>query len=457
MVAHSNSRVNIFLAFKGAFPFLKTTIRVQSLSIYSTLRACFLSDCFAKFSSSSHVSCVAPSSQSMTLDTMAAISVASPTPLGASYLDPPLRPRSRQTLRSQPSRPNLKRNAPLSQRPDANVSALPQAWNFSIGDSSDDEVPVAPMKFSAEAKALLGEEASVLVGSSPSQKNEGHVGGALQERPNAVRRRSPIPLGAMRLREGTTSPALSRSGSPRIVRLNVGTVAPSTLRKTTAWDNLPEQAQHQHDLITPAPRVRDYQKEPQATRSGDSSSDARESGNAKTLSAGSEGQADPLSNSREHSSIHETALQMSNLSISKTRGEETGLQGSMRIKRVGKVTGRYLSGPARRGMKRRQSDEDQSPIHEDALSSGGGQLLSAGEMKESPLMPITDASTKGVDRPASRPKSPQHERPPHVRFQSQADIITGSPMPSNHELPKALIDTIESKPRPAPLSRKESS
>ena len=393
----------------------------------------------------------------MTVDTMATVSAASPTPIGASYLDPPVRPRSRQNLRSQRSRPNLKRNAPLSQKSDANVSALPQAWKFSIGDSSDDEVPVAPMKFSAEAKALLGEEASVLGGSSPSQKNEGHIGGMLQERVTAVRRRSPIPLGALRLRERTASPASSRSGSPRIVRLNVGTAAPSTLRKTTAVDNSPQQAQHQQDLITPAPRARDHEKDPPATRSGNSSSDARELSAAKTLSARSEVQAEPMSHSGEHSSIHDTGLQMSNLSISRSKGEETGVQGSMRIKRVGKVTGRYLSGPARRGMKRRQSDEDQSPIQEDILSSGGGHLLSAGERRDSPLLQVADASPRGIDRLISRPQSPQHERPPHVRFQSQADIITGSPMPSNQELPKALIDTIESKPRPAPLSSKEES
>ncbi len=391
----------------------------------------------------------------MTTDTMAAVSTASPTPLGPSYLDPPGRPRSRQNLRSQPSRPNLKRNAPLSQKSDANVSALPQAWKFSIGDSSDDEAPVAPMKFSAEAKALLGEEASVLGGSSPSLKNESQTGGALQERINAVRRRSPIPIGAIRFRERTASPASLRSGSPRIVRLNMGTVAPSTLRKTTAVDNSPGQAQNQRDLITPAPRTRDYQAIAPVTGSGNSPSDARESSTAKPSSAGSEVLAEPVSTSREHSSIHETALQMSNLSINRTKGEETGVQGSMRIKRVGKVTGRYLSGPARRGMKRRQSDEDQSPIHEDALSSGGGQILSSGERRDSPLLQIADASPRAVDRPTSRPKSPQHERPPHVRFQSQADIITGSPMPSNQELPKALIDTIESKPRPGPLSSKE--
>lgn len=395
----------------------------------------------------------------MTAVTMTAISATSPAPLGASYLDPPAIQRSRQTLRIQPSRPNLKRNLPLHlpQRSDTNVSALPQAWKFSIGDSSDDEAPVAPMKFSAEAKALLGEEASVLGGSSPSQKNESQNGGPLQQRVNAVRRRSPLLSGASRLGERTASPASSRSGSPRIVRLSVGTAVPATLQSTAATDSSPQQAQQQGDFITPAPRTRGHQTTPPVTKFSNASSDARESSIGKPSSAGSEARAEPMSNSREHSSIHETVLQMSNLSINRTRGEETGVQGSMRIKRVGKVTGRYLSGPARRGMKRRQSDEDQSPIHEDALSSGGGQLVSSGDIRESPLLQIADVSPRPIDRPTSRPKSPQHERPPHVRFQSQADIITGSPLQSSHEPPKALIGTIESKPKPAPLSSREGS
>ena len=393
----------------------------------------------------------------MTPDTMAAISAASPTPLGASFLDPPGHQRSRLNPRNRLSRPNLKRNVPLPQKSDANVSALPQAWKFSIGDSSDDEAPVAPMKFSAEAKALLGEEASVLGGSSPSQRNESQSEGRLQAKANVARAKSPNLREASRLRERTASPASSQSGSPRIVRLKVGTAVPSTLWRTAAVDDSPQEAAQQRDLITPAPRTRGYETSLPVPRSGTVSSDPHQSSTAKPLSAGSEAQAEPMSNSREHSSIHETALQMSNLSINRTKSEETGAQGSMRIKRVGKVTGRYLSGPARRGMKRRQSEEDQSPTRDGALSSGGGQLLSSGERKESPLLQLADLSPKGSDRPITRPKSPQHERPPHVRFQSQADIITGSPMPSSQEPPKALVDTVESKPKPVSLSNRDGS
>jgi serine/threonine-protein kinase TTK/MPS1 len=45
------------------------------------------------------------------------------------------------------------------------------------------------------------------------------------------------------------------------------------------------------------------------------------------------------------------------------RAEETGMQSSMRVKRLGKVAGSFLSGPARRG-RRRQSEDDEGQSQE---------------------------------------------------------------------------------------------
>ena len=66
-----------------------------------------------------------------------------------------------------------------------------------MGDSSDDEIPVPPMKFSAEVKSLLGDEASVMEGSSPTQqrKEEGRAGFMRLDQPPAARRGSPFALG----------------------------------------------------------------------------------------------------------------------------------------------------------------------------------------------------------------------------------------------------------------------
>lgn len=321
-----------------------------------------------------------------------------------------------------------------------------------MGDSSDDEIPVPPMKFSAEAKALLGDEASVMGGSSPSQRDDGQNKSIIHEQLYLAKKRSPVTLGASRLRDRTASPASSRSGSPRIVRIHDIIPAPSTLHKTSTLNvmSLPA-AQHQRDLITPAPRARSRTATSPGTRSGHASSESYASRSTKPTSAGSEAQVEPTSFSREHSGIHEAVVELGNLSINKTKGEEMGAHGSVRIKRVGKVTGRYLSGPARRGMKRRQSDEDQSPIHEDALSIGE-QQASAGREIGHPATLVASTSLKAIERPRSSPQSPRPERPPHVRFQSQASVITGSPMPSHKEPMKPIIpETIESKPNPLSL------
>ena len=366
---------------------------------------------------------------------------------------------SRATIRSQPSRPNLKRGAPLASSQIENALAQPAAWKFSIGDSSDDEIPVPPMKFSAGVKALLGDDASVIGGSSPSQQRDESqdrkdVG---REAGKPLRRMSPM---AASFRNRTASPAGSRSGSPRIVRLPASAaVAPSTLRKSTTVveGGGSSGGQGRRDLITPAPRVRGQATHSSAPKSGDGSIDAEEPRTAKTSSAGSEAQTE-LSKSREHSGIHEAIAEMGNLSINRMKGDETGA-GSVRIKRVGKVTGRYLSGPARRGMKRRQSEEDQSPAHEDLLSSGGQQVQPTGQ-DGSPMPEAASASPKGMSSSENPPKSPQYSRPPHVRFQSQASVITGtgSPMPSYKEPIKPIIqDPAEHEPKQPPISDRQAS
>ncbi|KAK4696355.1 serine/threonine-protein kinase TTK/MPS1, partial [Lecanoromycetidae sp. Uapishka_2] len=378
--------------------------------------------------------------------------LASPTPLGATYNELPGRSMSRQHMRSQTSRPNLRRGAPLISKPIEYGSGLPQSWKFSMGDSSDDEIPVPPMKFSAEAKALLGDEASVIGGSSPSQKENVQRQSIVQKRVELARKRSPIALGASRLRDRTASPTSSRSGSPRIVRLHASVPAPSSLRKTTSMiDTASPIAESQRDLITPAPRARNHTTTSPSSKSGNASSEIYDSKSTKPSSAGSEAQIEPAPNSREQPSIHEAVVEMGNLSINKGKSDETGMQGSVRIKRVGKVTGRYLSGPARRGMKRRQSEEDQSPVHEDALSSGD-QQESAGRKVGQPSPQARSTSPRAIERPRSSPQSPRPERPPHVRFQSQASIITGSPIPNHKETIKAIApETVESRPKPLSL------
>lgn len=383
----------------------------------------------------------------------ASMATGSPTPFN--HNDLPGRPVSRQHIRVQAPRPDLKRRVAHVSKPSVNGPVLPSSWKFSMGDSSDDEAPPPPPKFSAGTKAFLGDEASMIGTSSPSQKEESQKAEAGYEAVREIRRKGPL-LSRSRM-ERSASPASARSGSPHIVRLSASLAAPSSLRKSASTRNekTSPETSYQHNHITPAPRARSYTLNSPAARSGEISSAAHESHSAKPSLGDSESRGKPTPASGEHSRIHETAQQMGSLSINKTKGDDTGVHGSIRIKRK-LPTGRYLSGPARRGMIRRASEENQSPVHEDIQPSGGQQLPTE-VAKDSNLTKDKPASPLVTHRPQSDPKSPHQERPAHVRFQSQASVITGSPVRTAREPQKSLLDTVESKPKPIFLSTDEPS
>ena len=374
---------------------------------------------------------------------MAAIA-ASPTPLASSHNDLYRRPMSRQDIRQPPSRPNLRRGAPLSSS--VNNPPLPQPWSFSMGDSSDDDIPVPPMKFSAEVKSLLGDEGSIIGSSSPLQKKDEAKGFLRLDKP--TRKRSPLAL-SDRFRERTASPANSRNGSPRIVRINATFGAPSTLKRTTPLFNHTSPQIHDHqDLITPAPRSRIQRPDSLIARLDHSLEGGNEIRAAEQSSIGSQPRVEPASKSREQSSVHEAEEKMGNLSINRTKVDDASAYTAQRQKRV-QVTGTFLRGPARRGLKRRQSEEDQSPIQDIVLSSGDGLQPQPGDRKEtagaevdkiSPVPDVLHQSENNGDQ----------QRPPHVRFQSQASVDTGSPEKRHYEPVKLpSTDTLESKPEPA--------
>ena len=286
-------------------------------------------------------------------------------------------------------------------------------------------MPVPPMKFSAEAKALLGDEASVMEGSSSSQK-DGEVRGYLRL-DKTTRRQSPAVV-SERFRQRHGSPAPPRDGSPRIVRLNMNGTAPSSVKSPSSLLNRssPEAASSQN-FITPGPRTRLARS---ASSNLQSTAEAEDLQGVNQSSAGSQYHAEPTTHSKEHSSIQDAEAQMGNLSISRSRADETGAHTGQRQKRV-QVTGKFLRGPARRGMKRGQSEEDQTPNREGGASSGENQPPENEQQQQSEpaiqnVSAIKSAEAKDVD-PA------EQQRPPHVRFQSQASIITGSPEQKRHE------------------------
>lgn len=331
-----------------------------------------------------------------------------------------------------------------------NDGPLPQAWKFSIGDSSDDDVPVPPMKFSAEAKAILGDEASVIERSSPSYRTAGRPNRIAKDEYRPAQRRSPAPLNPV-LRDRTTSPHETRSGSPRIVRISGGA---ATIRRKAplSKERGSPNGRHSRDLITPAPRSRNGPLLVSHLSLGSASTDPQEPLTAKPTSATGKESAELVTLSREHpNAMQETVAQMESLSVNRFKAEETGTQGSLRVKRVGKVTGRYLSGPARRGMKRRQSEEDQSPIQEDEVLSGGAHHVVAeteGDLKANAMETSSPHANSGQTVPPQLvPDSESH--PAHL--QRQANIAVGSPTHSDEKLSRPLKSTVPLKPNPIPV------
>ena len=301
------------------------------------------------------------------------MAAASPTPLPTSRETFTQWPGSRLNMRDHPSRPMLKRGPPLM-----SVSVAEDRL-----DSSDDEVPVPPIGFSAEAKAILREEASDLGGSSPSGRTKISTKELSEGAPSISERRSPPSIDAPR-RNRVDSPSSQLLGVHRVVRLSPATLGSGGIRRVVSTSTTqPSPAESRKlDLITPAPRPRSVQALVPGVSEGSPkwSDDYRSTkDHAKVYNDGME----PQTVLREgETALSEAVAQIGNLSITRIKGEDTGVQGSIRVKRVGKVAGRYLSGPARRGMKRRQSDEDQSPIPGQALGSGGALHVTTEQEEE---------------------------------------------------------------------------
>ena len=118
---------------------------------------------------------------------------------------------------------------------------------------------------------------------------------------------------------------------------------------------------------------------------------------------------------------------------------EAAPQSSMRVKRVGKLPGGFLSGPARRG-RRRQSDEEHSPLDENAdeehLISGQGSHEKGHESAyPAPYIPDFAASGSPVSAkdPARAGFRKQGLRAEVMASASEADV----PLPPGAEAPAA--------------------
>ncbi|KAA6409654.1 MAG: checkpoint [Lasallia pustulata] len=382
----------------------------------------------------------------------------SPTKFASTYEAFPRRPPSRAFTRDQPSRPTLKRGSPLPRVSTfSGTSAPPLATRpYSIGDSSDDELPVPPMKFSAEAKAILGDEASLMDTSPPSRILNKGPGVALDDGQVATLKRSdPIAFRpALGKQSASPSPRINRS--PRIVRLSAGSVGSATLRRTVSTSNVgrsPLSTERSTDLVTPAPRPRSERVNDYSAGSGSTAVSADDPNSAKLSGRSVEAPSDAATTSKEESSValETAATSLESFANGRVKTEDTGIHGSLRVKRVGKVTGRFLSGPARRGMIRRQSEEDRSPAVEPPdVVTGEDVKESKGGAPEN----IMDASPEEGWKLATQTTQAQARPSHHVRFASQSLHVDGNPVKDRENDPprSALSQVASSQPRSMPAS-----
>lgn len=357
------------------------------------------------------------------------MSAASPTPLGAGshFTSLGRRTSARQALRRPSSRPYAGRTEPQPAVSGVQSQSHPQAHQYdAMHDSSDDEIPV-PMKLSALTKALLNDGAgpeapaapvpqshsqpeprvmtrrrSYLTRSTSSADGESRLPEA--ERPLRESRR-PVRAGSVSASTSRpVSPARARETSPaprkRVVRLSTtpgsGPTSSTSLRRSlsastrrrpesrnsTSEDinqvSNPPASASDAEVNTPAQPVRRVQialgSSAQRQRSAGGSSGpasrpaSRLSGSASAFRSDHEAQEEPRTESRPHSAMNQNSVSRFGGSI-KAR-EDQNVHGSMRVKRLGKLPGSFLSGPARRG-RRRESEEDRL-----GRDNGDDELLS---------------------------------------------------------------------------------
>lgn len=288
-------------------------------------------------------------------------------------------------------------------RSEAAVRAKPQN---EYEDSSEDEIPV-PMKLSALTKALLNNDgddrppspprtrrqASAATGAAASGAAGAAATGAAATGPAAATRRSTRASNSQ-VHDAPRNSSPLREQSPtrkRVVRLSNTPQSLSQMGSSTSKRRSTSSSQPQpqpQPAARPGPGSRQYSadgiQEPQQPEPDvNTPAQARvvrivtgSSGNRSRLgsSAPSSGRSNLDRSVLDRSAVETEAEQteapdtdarnaaIGSTSVSRypsTRSKEDNLnlQSSMRVKRVGKLSGSFLSGPARRG-RRRQSEEE---------------------------------------------------------------------------------------------------
>lgn len=150
-----------------------------------------------------------------------------------------------------------------------------------------------------------------------------------------------------------------------------------------------------NDLITPAPR-------PRSVRISTSRSHTRSPGSISPSHKWSSDRNSTGEHGSADRSDYDQAPRFGTSSVLRARGgDEFGIQSSLRVKRVGRLTGTFLNGPARRGVLRRQSEENSDPLSDQNhhLTDGANQAVSGHNNTNN-----AEPNLKNTARTSSSPK-----------------------------------------------------
>lgn len=286
-------------------------------------------------------------------------------------------------------------------------SALAKAL---VGDSSDEE-EIVPCKLSAETREIFGEEASQISSSPKDGRGSGEGEGSGQQ--NQILQEQEQKSSTNRAMGGRRW-----AGSGSFFYRKTGESGFASGRG--------------FDAITPAPRMRTVRinGSRSQTKSPPSSSPATQVQNAESETKLDSAQQDQNRSGGEKSETgQESAPGRPGPTTSQRhrRGEEYGLQSTMRAKRTGKMSGTFLNGPVRRGMIRRQSEDEDVHLPKSGCfshgSTGRSPVLNErnfGINNGSPShSPINREANSNPQVEGLNSKSPS----PHVAFASSATIL----------------------------------
>jgi serine/threonine-protein kinase TTK/MPS1 len=300
-----------------------------------------------------------------------------------------------------------------------------------VGDSSDDE-DLAPIKLSAEAREILGEEASQI---SSSPKPEKSIDGSAQRR-LTLRQSERLGNGVTEVERSSGSPV------PRGVQQGPGT-RPQPLALGRDGSFFYKKTDHglggRSDAITPAPQMRTVRinGSRSQTRSPPSSSPATRTQNGGSeTKPGSDQRGQTMSGGEEHPmATEEDPAKLGPTTVQRSRrGEEHGLQSTMRVKRAGKMTGSFLNGPVRRGMIRRQSeDEDVHPQDDGAFSHGSTGRSQKPEDYDVGIIHESPSRSPMLRQPSSNAQIEDNKKSPPAHYISSAPSATLVPAQKDEE------------------------